>query len=356
MAVLHRRVAPQHRLRLERALPRRSSTRRRRAGWPRARSGRTRCPSAAALRPFRASRSRLILLDYDGTLVPFAPRPREAVPSAARGRRCSAAWPRARRHRRHRLRPLARRPRALVRPRARPVAGRRARGAACARRSRASGRWRGRGPATSGRRACCPSSSTTSTAPRAASSRRRSCALVWHHRLADPEFGEWLANELVATLEEMLAETELRPCAGNKTVEVRLAWANKGAVVRPPASRSAPTPTSGWPSATTARTRTSSSACAAKPGRCASARGLLRALLGGLARRGDRVPGDAGERGGSGAARWRRNRRGRPRGRGVRRRVQGSALTGAMHVEQGLLRSPGRDPEDGGQLRTTIRN
>ena len=33
-------------------------------------------------------------------------------------------------------------------------------------------------------------------------------ALVWHHRLADPEFGEWLANELVATLDEMLAETE----------------------------------------------------------------------------------------------------------------------------------------------------
>ena len=30
--------------------------------------------------------------------------------------------------------------------------------------------------------------------------------LVWHYRMADPEFGEWLANELVATLEELLAE------------------------------------------------------------------------------------------------------------------------------------------------------
>jgi trehalose 6-phosphate synthase/phosphatase len=56
-------------------------------------------------------------------------------------------------------------------------------------------------------------------------------ALVWHHRLADPEFGEWLANELVATLDEMLAETELQAIRGNKTVEVRFAWANKGAVV-----------------------------------------------------------------------------------------------------------------------------
>src|SRR6185436_4287125 len=38
-------------------------------------------PVAAALEAFRTSRSRLILLDYDGTLVPFAPRPRDAVPS-----------------------------------------------------------------------------------------------------------------------------------------------------------------------------------------------------------------------------------------------------------------------------------
>ena len=56
-------------------------------------------------------------------------------------------------------------------------------------------------------------------------------ALVWHHRLADPEFGEWLANELVATLDEMLADSELQAIRGQKTVEVRLVWANKGSVV-----------------------------------------------------------------------------------------------------------------------------
>jgi trehalose 6-phosphate synthase/phosphatase len=56
-------------------------------------------------------------------------------------------------------------------------------------------------------------------------------ALVWHHRLSDPEFGEWLANELVATLGKMLAGTELRVVKGQKTVEVRFAWANKGEVV-----------------------------------------------------------------------------------------------------------------------------
>ncbi|HYP00191.1 MAG TPA: bifunctional alpha,alpha-trehalose-phosphate synthase (UDP-forming)/trehalose-phosphatase, partial [Pyrinomonadaceae bacterium] len=31
-------------------------------------------------------------------------------------------------------------------------------------------------------------------------------SLVWHYRMADPEFGEWLANELVSNLEQMLAD------------------------------------------------------------------------------------------------------------------------------------------------------
>lgn len=53
-------------------------------------------------------------------------------------------------------------------------------------------------------------------------------AVVWHYRMAEPEFGEWLANELVSMLEAMLAETELRALRGNKIVEVRPVWANKG--------------------------------------------------------------------------------------------------------------------------------
>ncbi len=55
-------------------------------------------------------------------------------------------------------------------------------------------------------------------------------ALVWHYRMADPEFGEWLANELVSMLEAMLAETELRAFRGVKIVEVRPVWANKGEI------------------------------------------------------------------------------------------------------------------------------
>jgi trehalose 6-phosphate synthase/phosphatase len=53
-------------------------------------------------------------------------------------------------------------------------------------------------------------------------------ALVWHYRMADPEFGEWLANELVSMLEAMLADTELGAFRGHKIVEVRPVWANKG--------------------------------------------------------------------------------------------------------------------------------
>jgi trehalose 6-phosphate synthase/phosphatase len=53
-------------------------------------------------------------------------------------------------------------------------------------------------------------------------------SLVWHYRMAEPEFGEWLANELVSMLEAMLAETELRAFRGEKIVEVKPVWANKG--------------------------------------------------------------------------------------------------------------------------------
>jgi trehalose 6-phosphate synthase/phosphatase len=55
-------------------------------------------------------------------------------------------------------------------------------------------------------------------------------SVVWHYRMSDPEFGEWLANELVASLELMLSDTELRAVHGSKSVEVRPIWANKGQV------------------------------------------------------------------------------------------------------------------------------
>ena len=55
-------------------------------------------------------------------------------------------------------------------------------------------------------------------------------SVVWHYRMADPEFGEWLANELVSNLEQMLAETHIRAVKGEKFVEVKVVWARKGEV------------------------------------------------------------------------------------------------------------------------------
>jgi trehalose 6-phosphate synthase/phosphatase len=56
-------------------------------------------------------------------------------------------------------------------------------------------------------------------------------SLVWHYRMAEPEFGEWLANELASMLEAMMAETELRAFRGEKIIEVKPVWANKSEVL-----------------------------------------------------------------------------------------------------------------------------
>jgi trehalose 6-phosphate synthase/phosphatase len=59
----------------------------------------------------------------------------------------------------------------------------------------------------------------------------KECSLVWHYRMSDSKFAKWLAHELVAMLEQMLAETELRAIRGRKTVEVKPLWIHKGAIV-----------------------------------------------------------------------------------------------------------------------------
>jgi trehalose 6-phosphate synthase/phosphatase len=187
-------------------------------------------PVERALESFRRSRSRLILLDYDGTLVPFAPRPRDAVPTprvvdllrrlaAAPGVLAAVVSGRARtdldnwfghlpdlwlvgEHGAYVRSPIAR-----EWEMARPHPGH---------------EWK---------RRLLPVLEHYIDRTPGSFIEEKELALVWHHRLADPEFGEWLAHELVATLDEMLADTELHAIRGNKTVEVRFAWANKGAVV-----------------------------------------------------------------------------------------------------------------------------
>jgi trehalose 6-phosphate synthase/phosphatase len=186
-------------------------------------------PVDAAVEAFRAAPKRLLLVDYDGTLVPFAGRPREAIPpahvlallgglAAQPGVTLSLVSGRSRYDlerwfgRVDRLWLVAEHG-AAVRP---PGQG-----------------WelvRG-GPPPGWKAKVLPLLEHYLDRTPGSLIEEKEFALVWHHRLSDPEFGEWLANELVATLDEMLADTELQAIRGNKTVEVRLVWANKGTVV-----------------------------------------------------------------------------------------------------------------------------
>ena len=186
-------------------------------------------PVAEAVEAFKAASRRLLLLDYDGTLVPYADRPREAIPPA---------------HVLSLLATLAAHPGVTL--------------AVVSGRSRADlERWFGRidklwliaehgaavrppgkgwelvrgGPPPGWKAKVLPLLEHYLDRTPGSLIEEKEFALVWHHRLSDPEFGEWLANELVATLDEMLADTELQAIRGQKTVEVRLVWANKGSVL-----------------------------------------------------------------------------------------------------------------------------
>ena len=179
----------------------------------------------------RASRARrrLILLDYDGVLVPFAPGLRASNPAA----RLLEL-----------LTELAAQPGTCV-------------VVASGRRRSDLERWFGAVPglwltAENGMFTRSPSSKTWEAPARhlppsweehvrpflehfvdrtpASFIETREYALVWHYGISDPEFGEWLANELTSSLDALLAETELTAARGHKSVEVRPVWVNKSKV------------------------------------------------------------------------------------------------------------------------------
>jgi trehalose 6-phosphate synthase/phosphatase len=55
--------------------------------------------------------------------------------------------------------------------------------------------------------------------------------LAWHYRAADPEFGAQQANELRLHLHELLSNAPVEILAGNKVIEVRPHGVNKGQIV-----------------------------------------------------------------------------------------------------------------------------
>jgi trehalose 6-phosphate synthase/phosphatase len=180
-------------------------------------------------RAFRAASRRICYLDYDGTLVALRDRPADAVPGSAVGEVVGG---------------LARRRGATVVI----VSGRSAadlerwfgrldrlwlaaeHGALL--RTPGSREWRSLRPGaeTDWKARVRPVLEHFAAQAPGSSVEEKEYALAWHFRLVEPEFGDWLANEVAAALDQQLAGTELAVLRGNKVVEVRFAWANKGEV------------------------------------------------------------------------------------------------------------------------------
>jgi trehalose 6-phosphate synthase/phosphatase len=174
---------------------------------------------------YRKAARRLLLLDYDGTLVPLASRPHEAAPkddllallNELTGDRANSVIVVSSRRAAELERWLGQIPRLGLAPEH----------GACWRLP-GSDSWQGRTAETEWK----PNirSILEHFADRTPGSfiEEKEFALVWHYRLAEAEFGDWLATELVAMLEGMLAETELRAYRGKRNIEVKPLWANKG--------------------------------------------------------------------------------------------------------------------------------
>src|SRR5215469_1045591 len=182
-------------------------------------------PLAGLVDSYAKASKRLLLLDYDGTLVPIAQRPREAIPNDDL---------------RTILTQLTSEPANSVIV----ISGRRATdlelwlgqvprlGFAVEHGARwrlpGGAEWQGRCPAPEWKDKIRPILDHFVEQTPGSFIEEKECALVWHYRTAESEFGEWLATELASMLEGMLAETELHVYRGKKVVEVRPVWANKG--------------------------------------------------------------------------------------------------------------------------------
>jgi trehalose 6-phosphate synthase/phosphatase len=197
-------------------------------------------PTEEAVRAFRVARSRLLLLDYDGTLVGYAKRPQDAVPPPDLLRL---------------LGELARRPATTA-----AIVSGRSRADLEAWFGGVEGLWLAAehgavvrppgqtawensyaGYSPEWKREVYPILEHFVDRTPGSFVEEKEFSLVWHYRMSDPEFGEWLANELAHDLEQMLAATPLRTVRGQKTVEVKLMWANKGEVLNR-LTREAPAP------------------------------------------------------------------------------------------------------------------
>jgi len=191
---------------------------------------RTRSSSAAEIRQFidRASRMPhvLLLLDYDGTLVPFTPRPEDAKPDAELVDllRDMAAQPRFQVH------VVSGRPRAALEEFF---------GDLNVGLHSEHGLW-SRDPGSEWRRAAAPelrhadriAQILQEWADRTPGSfvEKKSSVLAWHWRASDPEIGRSQASELRLHLADLLANEAVEVIGGDHVIEVRPHGVNKGIV------------------------------------------------------------------------------------------------------------------------------
>ncbi len=180
----------------------------------------------SAMKQMRAARHLLLLLDYDGTLVPFADVPELATPDdeILDLLRALAARPRTAVH--------------VVSGRSYPVLEKWL-GALPIGLHAEHGLW-SRGEHGWTRRPIPPPHWHERVLPilehftvRTPGTlvEEKTASIAWHYRLADPEFGSFQANELRAHLTELLSNLPVEVLSGEKVIEIRPAGVNKGMIV-----------------------------------------------------------------------------------------------------------------------------
>lgn len=186
-------------------------------------------PSDSLVQAFGRARSRVILLDYDGTLAPYAALPQDAAPTSL----LISLLQRLGEDRQSIT--------VIVSGRAKVDLERWFGGIAniwlaaehgAVLRSPITQEWEEHAPGTSSlwKRRVLPILEHFVDRTPGSFIEEKEFSLVWHYRMSDPEFGDWLANDLVANLEHMLADSPVKPVKGQRTVEVKLVWANKAQV------------------------------------------------------------------------------------------------------------------------------
>jgi trehalose 6-phosphate synthase/phosphatase len=184
----------------------------------------------ALVQRMRSAPHLLLLLDYDGTLVPFASVPELATPDDGLIALLRALTERPR----TRVHVVSGRPReTLERWFGDLRIGLHAEHGFWSR-AASDGRWRALAvPAQEWRDRVLAILEHFAARTPGSLVEKKTASLAWHYRMVEPEFGAAQANELRLHLTELLSNAPVEIIAGEKVIEVRPHGANKGTIVAP---------------------------------------------------------------------------------------------------------------------------